>query len=270
MKIKRILVVGAKSTIGAHLLRSSLSERFQIFTTSRELYAHDPNKRAYYLDLEHNQDNLFSYSFDFVIITAGITNTKLCEEEPDFTRLVNVENTINLISKFLDAKSHVIFLSSNSVFPQGIAFPSVKDVPLPRNNYGAQKLEVESFLQANPGNWSILRLTKVIGGKFDLLEKWANNLKMKKVIHAFENVMISPITLLELENGLELILDGNAGGLFHLGGKVECSYYDFAKVYFRNYPGSSKLIYPSVKDEMTNITHNSLTTFLPGHLIKMR
>lgn len=263
MKMKRILVVGAQSTIGSHLLRSSLSEQYRISTTSRNFYAHKLSKSSYYLDLEHNLDNLPSYSFDFVIITAGITKTKLCEENPDYTRLVNVENTINLISRFLDANSHVIFLSSNAVFPQGLAFASVEDVPLPRNNYGAQKLGVERFLEANPGNWSILRLTKVIGGKFDLLEKWENELAMKRVIHAFEDVMISPVTLFEVEYALKAILDQNAQGLFHLGGATEYSYYDFAKINFRNNPDSSELIYPSVMDISGNVTHNSLRTFLP-------
>jgi len=263
MKMKRILIVGAQSTIGSHLLRSSLSRHYRISTTSRELHANKSSSSTYYLDLEHDLDNLTSYSFDFVIITAGITKTKLCEEKPDYTRLVNVNNTIKLISRFLDANSHVIFLSSNAVFPQYLAFPSVDDVPLPRNNYGAQKLGVETFLQANPGSWSILRLTKVIGGKFDLLEKWENELEMKRVIHAFEDVMISPITLIEVENALKAILDRNAQGLFHLGGAVEYSYYDFAKISLRHDPDSSEFIYPSVMNISGNVTHNSLRTFLP-------
>jgi dTDP-4-dehydrorhamnose reductase len=233
--------------------------------TNRDLSAYNASKGIYHLDLEENLDNLESYSYDFVIITAGITNIKLCEEYPDYTKRVNVENTIQLISKLLDANSHVIYLSSNVVFPEDIAFPSIEDKPDPRNSYGAQKLAVESFLKTNPGNWTVLRLTKVLGENFELLGKWSNDLQMKREIHAFEDVMLSPITLLEVEEALKVILDHNARGLFQLGGTAEYSYYEFAKIYFQDNPNASKLIIPAVKEISLTITHNSLKTFLPGY-----
>ena len=176
-----------------------------------------------------------------------------------------VENTIQLISKLLDANSHVVYLSSNVVFPEDIAFPSIEDKTDPRNSYGAQKLAVESFLKTSTGNWTVLRLTKVLGGNFDLLGKWSNDLQMERLIHAFEDVMISPITLLEVEEALKVILDQNARGLFQLGGTAEYSYYDFARVYFQDNPSALKLIIPAVKEISVTITHNSLKTFLPGY-----
>jgi dTDP-4-dehydrorhamnose reductase len=98
-----------------------------------------------------------------VICAAAIPNVERCELEPRETRAVNVEGTAALAKAARAAGATFVFLSSEYVF-DGEAGPYSEDDPVaPINEYGRQKVAIESALAEGGTDWIVARVSCVYG-----------------------------------------------------------------------------------------------------------
>jgi dTDP-4-dehydrorhamnose reductase len=262
----KLLIVGIDGTIGSKLFSTLPTYGWTVYGTSRDKSR--TSSRIRFLDLESPDLDLHTEKFSVAIICAAITSIYQCEKYPSESRDINVIGTIALIDSLLQSGTFVVFLSTNAIFDGSKAFYSITDTPNPLNKYGSFKLEVEEhLLKKKNANFAILRLTKLITNQTKLIVTWNLLVEQKNIILAFSNRMLSPITMEEVESAISSIISTKQTGVFHLGGQVELSYFDFAKQYFGGQPISLSLIRDSIDPLIPpkEIQHNSLFTLLPKY-----
>jgi len=259
-KKRKILIIGIDSMVGKILKLNLESCGFEVYGTSRRIYA---EQNLYFLDLNSHEFELPPNFFDFAIFCAGETSVKKCEEYYNETRKINVENTIQLISYLTNRGVFIVFISSNKVFDGSQPFCTPEHLTNPITNYGRFKLEVEDYLIAKRVPSSILRLTKVLSPNSGVLEEWHHCLAKNIAINAYIDVLVSPIGLPQVAEAVFSIISSEKMGVFHLGGKFETSYFELAKQYFKNNSEALQLINPVSSNLSRKGKHNSLSTYLP-------
>ena len=162
-------------------------------------------------------------------ICAGVTSTKECEEHPEETRRVNVENTIKLADKL---GCHVVFLSSERVFDGSKPFRKVTDEVCPVTEYGRQKAEVEKVLLGMGA--CVIRFSKVIGWGVPLFEGWIDALKKGHIIYPYSNMSMSPLPVSFAVDFIERV--GKFKGLYQVSALEDISY-DRIAYHIANYMG---------------------------------
>ncbi|MEK9569188.1 MAG: sugar nucleotide-binding protein [Paracoccaceae bacterium] len=262
-KNRTVLVVGANSEIGASTIKHLRKGAYNVYGTTRNTQNNDQN--LLYLDLSGPPYDIDFSRYDCVIICAGITNIALCESEPEMCERINSTSTIELINRCLRANAFVIFLSSNAVFDGRKPFYESTDNPNPTNKYGESKLLVETYLQTLPSKTAcVLRLTKVITDNTPFVQKWRDAAKDGGEIAAFDNRFFSPVSIKEVVDAIEVLINHKENGIFQLGGSEEISYYDYAKKIFSSEQEMlSKIVATQAPLTDAIMMHNSLSLNLP-------
>ncbi len=261
---KKILIVGVDSEIGSNLARYIREKNsYKIVGTTRRKLNSQLTESLYQLDLANLESNLPRQDFDTIVFCAGVTNQTTCNEEPEFSWQVNVDNTIEVVNRFYSPNTQVIFLSSCSVFDGTKPFCKHTDSPNPINNYGKQKVAVEEFLQKNLVNYAILRLTKVISEETRFIKNWRESAAQGEFIRAYANRLLSPVGVMDVCKVVETIIDTRSSGLFQLGGPIEQSYFEFAQSYFQDEPSHRDLVVSVEDSNVIRGVFNSLASNLP-------
>ncbi len=258
--MRKILIVGINSYIGSNLSKYFKRKNFEVYgTTNKKIKT---NKKNIYLNLKKPKFNFINTKIDFAIICASITNIQKCESAPVQAKIVNVTNTIKLI-EYLNSKSiFTLYISSNLVFSGKKSFNNIKEKTNPISKYGKYKLLVEKFIKSRLyKNYSILRLTKVISDKSELIKKLKKKIKQKKYISYEKDYFISPIKIEKVCIVIFKLLINKNNGIFQLGGKKEYNLNDFIKVHLKK----KNYLIKNLNKKKTKWKNykNSLETFLP-------
>lgn len=255
------LIVGADGEIGSALFEHfSDNAKRSIFGTTRK--RGNVRENFFSLDLERLKVENLPQNIDSVVFCSGISGEDRCQQDPKRSYRVNVEATKRLIDFFTGSGAFVVFLSSNLVFDGESAFPPADSITSPRGLYGILKSEVEQHLSTNE-NAATLRLTKVISPQSPLVLDWNDKAISGRRIEAYSDVMVSPISLEQVSDAVELLLDRRESGVYQLGSDEEMSYAEFAKQFYSTRPEVLGLIYSLEKHTSGVIEHNSLQTKLP-------
>lgn len=233
----RILVLGADSSVGSCVLSEARQLGFECLGTSRRT---DVCGGKINLDLLQPQtwEESFAWKPSVVIGCLAISNLKECEGNPQ-SRVVNVTAICELLDRFGRNGARTIFLSTNSVFG-GDRDHGGEDEPVaPKLAYSRQKAEAErSFLadaaqRGGARNASVVRLTRVLTPSVAPFPMWTKDLLSGKKIEAFTDFVFSPISCRYAARGLLRIGEADEGGVFHLSGEDDVSYFDFAELLAR-------------------------------------
>ena len=262
-KSGRVLIVGVDSQIGAAARLALMRGGFSVKGTTRRknMLSND----TYFFDLAEPSFQLFDEKFDVMLICAGITSIAKCEADPEGCETINVINTIKLIDHAAEKNVFAIFLSSDAVFDGSVAFSKYADAKNPRNLYGKHKDAVETHIE-NAGIKSacVLRLTKVISKDTPFIKNWENDAAAGLSINAFGNSLISPVTIDQVVDAIQLLANRKRAGIYQLGGSEELSYFEFAKTYFRDSAIAFNVsIARTERASGAPSEHHSLTTNLP-------
>ena len=235
------LIIGANGLIGKSLSRSFASQMIPHCMTSRH-----PGPGCIGLDLADDSEiwKLPVEPIDTAFFCAAQTSSKSCEEDPLQSAHINVENTVKLAHRLLDAGAFVIFPSTNLVFDGSKPFFIPDDAPNPTTEYGRQKARAERALLNLSRNVAVVRLTKVVHPGMALFRSWAESLQKGDVIHPFSDLLLSPISLDFTVSALERIASRKPSGITQLSGDRDISYEDCARVLAKWLNASEKLIQP--------------------------
>jgi len=161
----KVLVTGALGMLG-----SDLSDVF-LFDCDLSMIGRqpDPLQRTSYtvLDLA-DAGSLRRYILelrpDFVLHAAAYTKVDACESERELALLQNAEMVKNLVLICNEAKSFLIFFSTDYVFSGQKSAPYVETDPIePVNYYGETKSIAEKHLHENCNQFMIFRVTWLYG-----------------------------------------------------------------------------------------------------------
>jgi dTDP-4-dehydrorhamnose reductase len=228
-----VLIIGGDSFIGVHLARKLVKLGHNVFKTTRNL-GNCISKADIFFDMADPFLKLNTLPLvDIVFICAGLTSKKLCIDNPNLAFAVNVTATLKIAKYFLLKNKKIIFLSSSAVFHGSLYIPREMSLFAPQSLYGSLKARAELELQemsikCGAGVLVIIRPTKVFGREVSLIDNWIRELLNGRNVTAFHQILISPISIKYLIEGLVKIGFSDRSGPFHLSGNREFSFYDFA------------------------------------------
>ena len=208
------LIIGGSSKIGEKIS----------FTNDEcvKTYFSNKIKNGIYFDLTKDITSQINLDkFDNIIVLSSVTDPKKCEEDHNYSNLLNVISTKNLINACAEKKKRVIFFSSDYVFDGKKGKYRENDTPNPINLYGEQKYEIEKYIHENLENFSILRIAKTY---FDNLQTpcFLKNIyeqikKNKEEINCIDKQLFSPICSTDLSEIINRIVKLKVP-ILHVGG----------------------------------------------------
>jgi dTDP-4-dehydrorhamnose reductase len=229
--MKKILLVGGDSRLAKVFYNMYKNDNTcDIWRTTRNKIK---NKKIIYLDLS-NISSFNQYSnFKQVVIIGGVVDYNICEKHYNYAKQINCRNIPKLIENFLKFGSHVVFISTNTVFKFKNKLPNEKSKTCPGFKYAYLKdlTEKKIFrLKKEYKSISILRLTKNLDKKTTPINKWLINLRKNKSIVAFKDLYFAPILYSDSAAMIRQILKRKKYGIFHLSGEKDLSYCFFAEL----------------------------------------
>lgn len=194
-------------------------------------------------------------------LCAAVTSMDRCRERPDMARAVNVTGTLELARRIVARGGRVVFPSTNMVFDGGTPFQRADAAPSPRSAYGRLKAEAEAALLALGGPTCIVRLTKVLGGRVPLFERWAASLCAGDPIRPFSDLVMAPVTLAHAVDVLARACTDSMTGILQVSACRDVSYAEAALRLAAILPAEAALVRPVPASGVEHVArHTTLDT----------
>ncbi len=234
--MRKVLLTGASGFLGWHVLRSA-PEKWEILG----LYHRHPErlphrKQTVRVDLT-DKDALWKVMKEWrpevVLHLAAASSTNHCERHPEETRKINVEAVEHLCVFCDDLRARLLFTSSGQVFDGLKEWYEEEDEPNPLNEYGRQKARAEQIVCNGLPQGCVVRVPAMYGlaapETRNFLSEWLRTWERGEAVRAFQDEERSFLSGAAAAEGLRLLVDKSAEGLFHLGGAQVCSRLEFAR-----------------------------------------
>ena len=243
--MKKVLVIGVNSLIGSSIIKT-LNKNYRLLGTSRRV-----SNNHYYLDLSKNNESWPEIGLcDVIIFCGSISSLEGCAQNETISYKVNVSSIHDVIIKYKQKNTQLIFFSSSHVFDGRKKFYTEDDSPNPLNILGKHKLKGEEIILNENG--LVIRLTKVLDYKFKRFSIWCDSFQSNKPFETFTNLTVSLVPLKKVISFISKAIDNEIKGIIHISGPDEYSYYDIAKMIAKNLNFNENLIIKS-------IGHNDIT-----------
>lgn len=220
-----LAIIGGDSSIGKALIRSCREANISCSWTSRKA-------GKFIVDLEEEPTKWNIPPCSVAIICAAITGAS-CQDKPELSNLVNVTRTKILIEKLISNNVTPVFLSTSQVFSCR-ELPTEESLTNPITLYGHQKVDVEKAIGQKG---IVVRLSKLINPKTSILKRWAADLQAGRVVSAYDNLHLSPISAPYLCKAL-LKITNERKGIYHISARDAISYFQLAEEMSKQLGGS--------------------------------
>ncbi|WP_336514688.1 NAD(P)-dependent oxidoreductase [Pollutibacter soli] len=240
---KKILVTGANGLLGSSLVPLLVWRGFDVVATGRgENRVLDPqlirsgNIQYVPLDLLDGVDiekKIISMAPDQIVHAGAQTQVDFCEQNPVECWNTNVTATRFIISAAEKVNAGLVYVSTDFVFSGEKGMYREEDDPGPVNYYGSSKLAAEKSVMGSCLNWSIARTVLVYGNsklshRTNILTWVRDELTRGKSIKVVNDQVRTPTFVNDLAEGICLMIEKNASGIFHLSGKDVLTPYEMA------------------------------------------
>jgi dTDP-4-dehydrorhamnose reductase len=172
-----------------------------------------------------------------VIHCAALSRTKDCESDPRQAQRINVEATAYLAS--CSKKIPFVFLSSGEVFDGQAGWYRETDDANPINVYGQTKLEAERRVLQNPRH-TVLRIVLTAGtslnGDRSFVEDMRRAARSGKAMTLYGDEFRCPLPAGVIARAVWELVNREATGLYHLGGRDRLSRWEIGQKLLACYP----------------------------------
>jgi dTDP-4-dehydrorhamnose reductase len=221
----RWLLLGASGLVGTHL-QVALAGRDVVMTSHRR-----PLPGAVVLDVTDHAavTRVVSDTRPDVVIVTVTEHTERCERDPDATRLVNVDGLQRVAERAPGAL--LVVFSSEYVFDGRTGPYSEEDAVAPINEYGRQKVAVESVARRRPDHL-ICRTSGIYGwstARENFVCKLVDSLRAGRRFTVPMDQVITPTPAPDLAQAVVELVDRGARGTFHVAGPEILSRPEFAR-----------------------------------------
>ncbi len=175
-----------------------------------------------------------------VLHLAAIADVDGCEKDKHLGKdslayKVNVQGTENVVAACKATNKKIIYISTDFVFggtkPEGEVYQE-EDIPNPINWYAQTKYQGEEMVRNSGLSYLIVRLAypyrNIFVLKKDFVRAIADRLKENQPVTAVTDHLMTPTFLDDIALGLDVLLQHNATGIFHLVGSQFVTPYDAA------------------------------------------
>jgi len=254
--VKSILVTGAGGLLGARMAVSAAG------SYHTWMHFHNPPEKidkdsAFFGDLGddlHIKRLAAQINPEIIVNCAALADVDRCETDPDSSYRANVMAVKNLLAGFPRAK--LVQVSTDYVFgddpDRGSTPPQSDNQPNPVNVYGRHKLEAEeATLSASPNN-----LVVRVNTLFDHIRERNffrfihDSLKAGKRVAGASDQVSNPISAFGAAELIMRLIDRQAAGIFHLGGREFVSRFELACRIARVFGLDEKLIEPVATEDL--------------------
>ncbi len=233
----KILITGSNGLLGQKLIRQLTKQKADFLATSlgENRNPDCPNAKYVSMDISDRDqvEAVFkSYTPQYVIHTAAITNVDYCEEHEAECRRINFVGTQLLFELCKEIKAHLMLLSTDFVFDGSTGNYSETDSPNPLSIYAQSKFDAEQILvNSEYTNWSIVRTIIVFGEGINLSRSnivlWAKEaLQRGDQMNIIDDQFRAPTWADDLAWACIRICELNKIGIYHISGPERMSVYD--------------------------------------------
>jgi dTDP-4-dehydrorhamnose reductase len=236
----KILITGANGLLGQHLVKKLFDATLhEIIATSKS----EPrfilqDSRVHYHSLDITDGVAVNVLLeklmpDTIIHCAALTQVDECELDPVKAWTVNVTATRFLVDAAKKINAFFIFISTDFVF-DGIKGPyTEEDMVNPVSYYGSTKVAAEKAVAESGLQYAIVRTCLVYGniltGNRSNIITWVKeNLQEGKQIKVVNDQWRTPTYVEDLADGILLIEEKKATGMFNISGGDFLTPYDMA------------------------------------------
>lgn len=236
----KILITGANGLLGQHLIKELLDKPYTVIASSKgpsRLPFPETATYSYHeLDITdgpHVNNFIHRLHPDVIIHAAAMTQVEDCEENKIDCWTVNVTATRFLVDAAKETGCRFIFISTDFVF-DGLHGPYGEDaMPNPVNYYGSSKWAAEKAVQESGLPWTIIRTVLVTanmlqGTRYNLVAWIKEKLENGEPVKMVDDQYRTPTFIDDLVQGVLLIMEKNAKGIFHISGKDSLTPYAIA------------------------------------------
>lgn len=167
---------------------------------------------------------------DVIINCAAITDTELCEKEPELAYRVNALGARNLsiVARKIGAK--MVQLSTDDVFDGLSRTPySEFDDTNPKTVYGRSKRAGENYVKEFTHKHFIVRSNWVYGNGNNFVKRVLEAAKNQKTLAVASDQFGSPTSAKDLAKIILYLIGTNEYGTYHATCKGVCNRYEFAQ-----------------------------------------
>lgn len=186
------------------------------------------------------EDFYKNHDFSWAILFSAATDVDAAEKERDdkngLTFRINVKGTQNIVAASRKYHRGLIFISTDFVF-DGTAGPYSEDAPTGPDLsqvswYGISKIEAEKTVLSLDES-IVLRIAYPYRGPYvgkeDIAKRILKAYEGNQLYPMFVDQTISPTFIDDLAPAVNLLLDQNARGIYHLASPLTTTQYDFAR-----------------------------------------
>jgi dTDP-4-dehydrorhamnose reductase len=189
----RTMVIGGNSAIATYLKAELRSLATSLQFTTRRSGPLDAESTRLDLTDEPSKWTLPS-RVDTVFLLAGEGRLAVCEQEPERTRMINVDRTVTLIDRLAERGAYIQYVSTSLVFDGDAPQRRFNERRAPRTEYGRQKVAVEDHVLSLGKRGLVVRTTKCVDQSTPVLRGWIDRLERGLTITPFHNMPVAPLT----------------------------------------------------------------------------
>jgi dTDP-4-dehydrorhamnose reductase len=184
-------------------------------------------------------------SFDYIVHTAALTKTDICEKQKAECTAANVDATRNLVEVF--PGSRMLFFSTYAVYntPEGNCDETCPVSPT--NHYIATKIEAECIV--NTLDRPVILRPSVIFGYISFIRQSKNyfmqlmeNIQKRTVMRSPTDQFFNPIHVDAIIEIVHHLLEKNHYGTFNIGSNEAISKYEFNRLIMKRFQYDESLL----------------------------
>ena len=233
---RKALIIGSSGLVAPALARRLREEGWQVRHASRTSEIR--------LDLADLDMSVLPRDAHAVFLIAAATSLRRCEDEPDATRIINVEAPAEIARFYAGKGAHVLMISTNLVFDGTLPRVPVTSARRPSCVYGQQKAELEDALLALSGPATVIRISKIVESLGQLVANWSDDLAGSCPISPFRDLVCAPVSLARLVDILLHAAAHRSTGVFQHSGARDVDYSEVARTLCRKMKVPETLVEP--------------------------
>jgi dTDP-4-dehydrorhamnose reductase len=245
----RILVVGASGLVGSNVAGVARDRGHTVLGTHRSVETADLHLDK--TDQSRTIEVITDFDPDAVVDTAAFHAVDDCKTRRDRAWRVNAEGTANVARAAEEVDAHVVYLSTDYVFPGDPAdAPYAETDPVsPVNYYACAKLAGETAACVADER-AILRSSVVYGTARDNFATWAlDELAAGNEIDVVTDQVSRPTYAPDLARACVEVLERGLTGLYHATGPESVSRYEFTRRLADAYGHDRELVRPIATEQ---------------------
>ncbi len=245
----RILVTGASGLLGFHFAWQASQKAEVIGITHSQELVNTPFQSVK-MDLSQpgmGEKIITQYKPDVLVHCAALANVDACDLQPELADRMNAALPGELAESAEKNSVRMVHISTDAIFDGNKGNYREDDEPNPLSTYARTKLKGEqAVLQTCPD--AIVARVNFFGwsmsGKRSLAEWFISNLAAGRVVNGFTDIFFCPLEVSQLCEFLQMMLEKDLKGLFHVVSSESISKYAFGVKLAEAFGFESKLIKP--------------------------